>query len=514
MFMCVQLRSRGQAMLTCLGESACQCNIPLNQWLARSALAAATFAALSFIETPVAHAVPSYARQTGQPCATCHTAFPELTPYGRQFKLMGYTSGGTRCNDGSAKSDETQLPIALMSLPTTKTMVKNSANQAAMGAAPNVSNNAWFPGQQSVFLAGQLYCDVGAFAQMTYDPVGNVFAWDNVDIRYAKTGVIQGTSVVYGITANNNPSVQDPWNTAPAWIFPYMDSAVGPAPAFGTMLGTSQFGQQVGGIGTYVWINSSIYAEIAAYGNLSPRMLTNWNGGFDSAANRFNGLAPYWRLAYEKTWDKNSLMVGTSGMYAEQKMGVGAALAADDTVSLYAPGKYDPTLNLGVDAQYQWIAEQHAITVRAAYIWQKKKNTAENAAITSANIAAGADTYPLANASDVLNDFNISASYIWDRKISFTAGYFNTWGTTDAGLYSSAIGASANGSPNSTYYKFDLAYLPFMNGGPDIWPWFNARIGIQYTHFDKFDGTWSNVDQTGLKAGGNDQVFVYTWLMF
>jgi len=27
-----------------------------------------------------AEAIPSFARQTGQPCASCHTAFPELTP--------------------------------------------------------------------------------------------------------------------------------------------------------------------------------------------------------------------------------------------------------------------------------------------------------------------------------------------------------------------------------------------------------------------------------------------------
>ena len=102
-----------------------------------------------------------------------------------------------------------------MSLPATFTGVKNSANQAAMGQAPNINNDAWYPGQQSVFLAGQLYCDLGAFAQATYDPVGKVFTWDNVDIRYAKTGVISGTSVVYGITANNNPTVQDVWNTVP-----------------------------------------------------------------------------------------------------------------------------------------------------------------------------------------------------------------------------------------------------------------------------------------------------------
>jgi hypothetical protein len=45
------------------------------------------------------HAVslPLYARQTGQPCATCHTAFLELTPFGRRFKLGGYTLGGLNC---------------------------------------------------------------------------------------------------------------------------------------------------------------------------------------------------------------------------------------------------------------------------------------------------------------------------------------------------------------------------------------------------------------------------------
>src|ERR1700684_3491063 len=41
-----------------------------------------------------AQALPSFARQTGQPCGTCHTDFPALTPYGRRFKLLGYTAGG------------------------------------------------------------------------------------------------------------------------------------------------------------------------------------------------------------------------------------------------------------------------------------------------------------------------------------------------------------------------------------------------------------------------------------
>src|SRR6202022_5181747 len=43
-----------------------------------------------FVFKPNAHAVPSYSRQTGLPCATCHFAPPELTPFGRKFKLDGY----------------------------------------------------------------------------------------------------------------------------------------------------------------------------------------------------------------------------------------------------------------------------------------------------------------------------------------------------------------------------------------------------------------------------------------
>jgi hypothetical protein len=46
---------------------------------------------LVVLSVPSARAVPSYSRQTGLPCASCHYAPPELTPFGRTFKLEGYT---------------------------------------------------------------------------------------------------------------------------------------------------------------------------------------------------------------------------------------------------------------------------------------------------------------------------------------------------------------------------------------------------------------------------------------
>jgi hypothetical protein len=45
---------------------------------------------LVILSLPTARAVPSYSRQTGLACSSCHYAPPELTPFGRKFKLEAY----------------------------------------------------------------------------------------------------------------------------------------------------------------------------------------------------------------------------------------------------------------------------------------------------------------------------------------------------------------------------------------------------------------------------------------
>ena len=46
-----------------------------------------------------AEAVPSFARQTGLSCNVCHTNPPELTAFGRDFKLRGYVLSDLKAND-------------------------------------------------------------------------------------------------------------------------------------------------------------------------------------------------------------------------------------------------------------------------------------------------------------------------------------------------------------------------------------------------------------------------------
>ena len=59
-----------------------------------------------FLFATNAYSVPAFARQTGQDCVMCHTVFPELTPFGRAFKLGGYVLSR------SPKSYEFPPPLA------------------------------------------------------------------------------------------------------------------------------------------------------------------------------------------------------------------------------------------------------------------------------------------------------------------------------------------------------------------------------------------------------------------
>lgn len=64
-----------------------------------------------FIQVPAASAIPSYARQTGFPCKSCHYMPPELTPLGRAFKLNGYTMSGKPTVTSPGKGNEGALNI-------------------------------------------------------------------------------------------------------------------------------------------------------------------------------------------------------------------------------------------------------------------------------------------------------------------------------------------------------------------------------------------------------------------
>ena len=115
---------------------------------------------------PEAHAVPSYSRQTGLPCATCHFAPPELTPFGRKFKLDGYVFT-TKSEVTDEKKDHNAALHLLEVFPLS--VVFDTSYTATNSPQPATQNgNFQFPQDVSLFLAGAWGSHVGSFAQVTY----------------------------------------------------------------------------------------------------------------------------------------------------------------------------------------------------------------------------------------------------------------------------------------------------------------------------------------------------------
>src|SRR5450830_1937848 len=97
-----------------------------------------------------AKAVPAFARQTGQNCVACHAGgqFPELTPYGRLFKMTGYTIG------------ERTVPLSAMGV-ISNSRVNNTSKSDDPGADFQKNGQTIFA-TGSVFLGGKITDNLGA----------------------------------------------------------------------------------------------------------------------------------------------------------------------------------------------------------------------------------------------------------------------------------------------------------------------------------------------------------------
>jgi hypothetical protein len=479
-------------------------------WRVVSAAAAATIVAavaLLITSSDPAQALPSFARQTGQPCGVCHTDFPGLTPFGRRFKIMGYTLGGgpyrtslfsAAANSGPqggtpANGDPQWVPpIAMMAVN------GFTQTQAPLPAptAPYSTNNNFAVSPLSFFWGGAVADHLGAFAQVTYSPAGpggfgsdpfavHTWSWDNTDIRYADTTKLGNIDIVYGLTANNSPTVQDPWNTTPAWAFPYAASTIAPTPGAAAII-DGTFAAHVGSIGAYGFFNDAVYLEASVYRTLAPRAQNDLGINPFDAPGLF-GVAPYWRAAFEPHWGNHWLELGTFGMMAD--VHPFTLPGTPDTGTFSQADKYT---DIGVDTQYQYQGDNFWFTLRGTYIHENQKLDASFLNGLAANSTGG------------LNEARAYASLAYgnDNRFVLTGQYFNTWGSPDVQLYA---GNASGFSPNSDGWIAEIAYIPFMTSQAPAWPWFNARIGLQYVWYDKFDGTT-------VGAQGNNTLFLYAWI--
>jgi hypothetical protein len=471
---------------------------------------------------PPAQALPSFARQTGQPCGTCHTDFPALTPYGRRFKLLGYTAGGGQFrttpfssqagSDARAELDKLRGYAKAVDAPVndgSKEYVPPLSMMAIVGFThtqaplppptdPYKPNDNTVLSPFSAFWGGAITDNIGAFSQVTYnavpaggfgDPFGHTWTWDNTDVRFARTASIGPLDLVYGITANNNPTVQDLWNTTPAWSFPYAVSTLAPTPGSKTMI-EGAFSAHVGGVGAYTMINDLLYLELTGYRTLGFSQQNALGTDPFGAPGLLGGVAPYWRVALEPHWGRHSLMVGTFGMYTDVHPWVDTSFATWSTATMPLSDRFT---DIGFDTQYQYQGDNYWVTLRGSYIREFQRLDASFASMASAN------------PTNLLDSMKLQASFAYgaDNRVVLTGQYFDIRGTSDPTLYGLDINGNAL-TPNSNGWMAEIAYIPFGASKSFGWPWFNARIGLQYTYYNKFNGTT-------IGAHDNNTLFLHAW---
>lgn len=245
------------------------------------------------------HAVPAFAQQTGQPCTACHIgAFgPQLTPLGRAFKIGGYTQTG---GEGLAS----RIPLAAMIL---SSFTHTNTAQPEPAANDFGRNDNFALDQISVFLAGRVTDYLGGFVQGTYSGVDRAFSLDNTDIRLTTPLSVGDSELRIGASLNNGPTVQDPFNSTPVWMFPFASSALAPTPAAQPLLAGGLVTNSLGLTG-YAWYDRHLYVEAGGYETYGPSLLSAMGVslGPGSTAN----IAPYARAAWQWDWNDQAAHIG------------------------------------------------------------------------------------------------------------------------------------------------------------------------------------------------------------
>ncbi|MDE2604603.1 MAG: cytochrome C [Burkholderiales bacterium] len=463
---------------------------------------------------PPASALPLFARQTGQNCMACHAGgqFPELTPYGRMFKMTGYTIG------------QRTVPLSAMAVLSNSRVANTSKSDDP--ASDFHENSATILATASIFAGGKITDNVGAFAQATYDPYsiqnadgsfsGRTVA-DNIDLRYADRRIDPSSDLIWGVSVNNNPSVSDPWNTAPAW----MQYVPVPSPTSSQFVdGNAPYpgyaaGSPLAGITAYTFWNRTLYAELGGYGTARGVFSVFHAGLHDDEVPKLDGVNPYWRLAWNHEWGPHALMIGTGGMTARYY---------NDPLNPTDPTTLHHTRDILFDTQYQYLLDPYSFTAQLVYEHSTHHypDGLANQSVSFVDVFGNA--LPVTNSEDSTNLLRAKMTFVYQAKYGGSVGFFNLTGSTNTANQTSGyspdtgtVTSDPNAQAPSTRVSGNFSGNPATRGTTleAFWtPIQYMRVGVQYTAYSKYNGAATNYDGFGRNASDNNTLFFYVWAAY
>jgi hypothetical protein len=342
-------------------------------------------------------------------------------------------------------------------------LISQSRTKADQNPPPDHlnSNNNFLMDEASIFLAGRLTENMGAFMQVTHDGVGHETSLDQADFRYAKAVAAGGKDAIVGLSANNNPGVQDPFNSTPIWKFPYVKSPAGVGEGDGTLINGALEGRVVG-VSAYTLFDNALYAELGAYRSMSPT--TQRRLGLGNQDQQRLGPNAYWRLAWFQDKKSHAYHVGVFGW--------NASLEPDRTI----PAPRDKYNDVGIDGGYQFLGvREHILAVNGSYI-AERKTEGSTAEVTR------------------LKESRLSASYYYGQTWGASLGLFSTHGSDPL--------VSSHGQ------LVQLDWTPWgkdESTAPAPFAWANVRLGAQYWMYKKFAGDTAH-------AKDHNMLYLFAWM--
>ncbi|HAM50271.1 MAG TPA: hypothetical protein DCP92_06095 [Nitrospiraceae bacterium] len=409
----------------------------------------ALFAATALLPRD-SQAVPSFARQIQKPCTACHTIWPNLNQYGRQFKVKAYTDVAPDWQ--MINKDRLNL---LYVFPVSARAIFYPFESETNTVTGNTSTTEL--NTVDLYLAGRVFDYAGVFGNFeATNPTtsGQSFTFDIPTMKLAFQYPLGGsTSTDEGGTPTQGSTIglvafkglatsADPFNSlggrdrglifdteSVPWIL-----SEGYTLDFWS-------GANVGVVAHGYFLGNRLYAAVGAErgGNSSDA-----GEGFNNNSNTdpFDG---YFRLAWDQKLPNGAVTFGGAWYTGKQRL-------LDNSGSEL----FDSNVNRGyIDASLeQNYGEDHLVEVQALYGHGMESN-----------VYGGGQERKF-------DGFNIEASYFYDRTIGLVGDYnfINIQGVLPSDAINSVTGNAGTDQNRLNTWVAAINYLP----------WLNTKVVLQY----------------------------------
>ncbi|GBE36180.1 hypothetical protein BMS3Bbin07_00323 [bacterium BMS3Bbin07] len=413
--------------------------------------------AIMILPAEPAFAVPSFSRQTGASCAACHTSYPGLTAFGRQFKLNGYTS--TNLSQVKVQPSRSMPGMSINKIPNLSLIVQADESYLAKALPGQDKTNANFPKEFGIYYAGRITPHLGTFLQLNYNSSDGSISMDMSDVRY--TGITGNH--MWGVDINNGPTFEDVWNSTPGYGWPYVENSTGVDPLV-PFLASEDIMTNVLGIGAYDYWNNKVYGYMGVYQSAK-------QGNTPATGDAIRDAAPYWRFAWTPT---DNLEIGTFGFYAKYNP------------DLFTTGNNQHVLDTGLDSQYQIYQDNSLYTFHARYVREKRSDITDTPSLTTHFV-------------------NMDANWLYQHRYGLSAGLLLVRGDrSDFYNEMDPDGFNPDSKPDTNGLTLQADYLP----------WENVRLSLQYSTYFKFNGASNNYNSDGRNASDNNALILNALLGF